>query len=246
MADNVANSVNGTTNLEAHDATVLANSIDGNTMPDPIRSRLSQSTLDFLDDISADDATTGAVVEEQPTIPRIRKPSSNEFFQTFHDWRQSVRLYFVKEDGKAGAAYVVSKKMIDHEALPSVVAGVAVLSLSRKNTLFFQLLRLPDTSDPHPAHVSMLSAIEASRSQWVRVHWSKDRNAYRWFRGQTEAVLNWGQWLGESPETRAARAAEMFREAVVQSGRYIDGPHHPVMLTLLDAAATPEIGDPLA
>jgi len=121
-----------------------------------------------------------------------------------------------------------------------------VLSLSRKNTLFFQLLRLPDTSDPHPAHVSMLSAIEASRSQWVRVHWSKDRNAYRWFRGQTEAVLNWGQWLGESPETRAARAAEMFREAVVQSGRYIDGPHHPVMLTLLDAAATPEIGDPLA
>jgi hypothetical protein len=212
---------------------------------DPIRSRLSQSTLDFLDDISPDDEVTGAVVEEQHPTPRIRKPGSNEFFQTFPDWRLSVRLYFTKEDGKSGTAYVVSKRMADNEALPSVVTGVAVLSLSRKNALFFQLLRLPDSSDPHPAHVSMHSAIDASRSQWVRVHWSKDRNEYRLFRGQTETAVNWSSWLGETPEMRSARAAELFREAVVQSGRYIDSPNHPVMLTLLDITA-PGVGDPLA
>jgi hypothetical protein len=130
--------------------------------------------------------------------------------------------------------------------LPSVAKGIAVLSVSKKNQLFIQLLRLPDPTDPHPAHTSMLAAIETSCSKWVRVTWSKNQNSYRVFPGQPEDAVNWSQWLGETPETQVARATELFVEAVRHTGRYIDGPRHPVMMALLDITPRAEAEDPLA
>ena len=201
---------------------------------DPVRSRLSKDMRDFLDEISPGDATTGAVVEEKQSLPRIRKAMQTEFFRTFPGWQQSVFLYFAKEEAKSGTPYVVSKRMVNNEALPSVVNGIAVLSfMAKKNTMVIQLLRLPDPVDPHPAHTSMLSAIEDSRNQWVRVMWDKVRNEYRAWPGRSEETVDWAQWLGETPETQAVRATELFVQTVKQAGRYIDGPDHPVMLALL-------------
>jgi hypothetical protein len=213
---------------------------------DPVRSRLSKATLDFLDDIRIDDATTGAVVEEQPSVLRIQRPKQSSFWMTLPGFRIPVTLYVEKEEGKAGTAYVVGKRMVDHEALPALAKGIAVISAFKTGHMFVQLVRLPDPADPHPAHVTMLAAIETSQDRWVRVVWSKPRNEYRVFPGQTGDAVNWEQLLGETPEIRAARATELFVQAVRHAGRYIDGPDHPIMMALLDITAAPEASDPLA
>jgi hypothetical protein len=206
-------------------------------------SRQTPETMEFLAEIAPDDPTTDTTVEEQPTLLRIRRPSTNEFFQTFPAWNLSVRIYNHKEEGKTGTTYVVSRRMVDHEALPSVVPGIAVLSMTRKNR-FFQLVRLPDSSDPHPAHVTMLLAIEASKSEWIRVAWSRPKNEYRRFHGQAPVVAEWA-WLGTTADEQVARVNELFRETLLRSGRYIKNEQHPVVKALQDETPdAPELVDP--